>query len=1214
MLQLILGPSGSGKTTVLRRRLARRIQDVWREDALSGAGEGRRDGQGGNGRLRSILIVPEQYSFESEKALHGLCGDGPQGGRFLPGAEVLSFSRLALWIFRQLGGLAGEYLDDSGKQLLMSVALSQVEDQLEYYAKKQQNAAFVSSLLEAVEELKNAHILPEQLGELARSAPEEERGLREKSRELSLIYGTYQALLEQRYRDSLDDLARAAQLLKEESLPGGKEGLFRDTAVYIDGFKDFTGSEMQLLEQLLARSEDCTVALSCRHTSVTDPYGVFAPVERTAQRLIRTAKSYGVPVAAPLLLEGGVRFANPDLARLEAGLRDFPGEGYGPERGLPGEEAVGPSKESAPSPEPPASLSLIAAADPYEEVEAAAREMVRLVRREGWRFGEMAVIVRSMEEYRHPLETILPRYGIPCFMDQPSDAAGRPLFHLLLAGLETVRSGFDPEPALKVLKSGLAGAEVEDTALFENYCYVWSVKGEGFFQPFTHSPGGFSGVAAGLSSEEAAVLERINALRERVILPLVRLRDRLQGREEFPGRPLQEGGNAVAADGREASGPIDGAAFAAALYGWLEELDVRQALARQAGAFRRMGETALAEESEPLWNALVALLDQFATALRDIRLPLTRLSDLFRLCVSRIEVGKIPQTLDQVIAGAADRIRPDRPKGVFVLGAAEGVFPAQPTSGGIFSDADRRRLAQLGLELGNTAEEQLLNEGYFLYTALTCASHRVFVSYPMADGAGKSRRPSEIVGRLGRIFPGLRPRLPYGELEGLVNRQTAYRWLASRVREQTPAAQAVRNFLLRDPAGQADQTDYGRRLERLERPIYPSQYELRRPELARKLFGEEMRLSPTRLENYYSCPFSYFCSAGLKLSPRRRAELSPLETGSLLHWVLEQMVSRHGGRGLAALSGQQMRAEVEQALDQYLEERMGGKEDKSARFRYLYARLSATLIKLLRHLGEEFSQSEFEPYAFELPVSEEQAREGRGVAPIRLSLISGGSILLEGYVDRVDLMETGGEKYVRVVDYKSGGKTFRLSDVYYGLSLQMLVYLFSICENGTGRLAGALPAGVLYLPAQNVIPEMSREACEEEAARKNRETLKMNGLLLDNLTVVSGMEKEIAGLFIPAKLKRDGSFDAYTSVAGLAQLAQLRRHIEGLVIQMGESLRSGRIGAVPTVSGDHTPCEWCDFAAICRRGQSEPERPVERMSNREVFERLAEEESGKIPQ
>ena len=405
------------------------------------------------------------------------------------------------------------------------------------------------------------------------------------------------------------------------------------------------------------------------------------------------------------------------------------------------------------------------------------------------------------------------------------------------------------------------------------------------------------------------------------------------------------------------------------------------------------------------------------------------------------------------------------------------------------------------------------------------------------------------------------------EAAGLVNRQTAYRWLAPRMRERTPAVQAVRKFLesppletcrpadagsaeLAEQGKQAGQTDYVRRMEQLERPLYPSRYVLQRPELARRLFGEEMRLSPTRLENYYSCPFSYFCSAGLRLSPRRRAELSPLETGSLLHWVLEQMVSRHGGRGLAELSGSQMKAEVEQALDRYLEEHMGGREDKSARFRYLYDRLSATLIKLLRHLGEEFSQSAFEPYAFELPVSEELAREGKGVAPLRLSLISGGSILLEGYVDRVDLMETGGERYVRVVDYKSGGKTFRLSDVYYGLSLQMLVYLFSICENGTGRLEGALPAGVLYLPAKNVIPEMSREADREEAARKNRETLKMNGLLLDNLTVVSGMEKEIAGLFIPAKLKKDGSFDAYTSVAGLAQLAQLRRHIEGLVIQM----------------------------------------------------------------
>ena len=174
--------------------------------------------------------MPEQYSFESEKALHGLCGDGPQGGRFLPGAEVLSFSRLALWIFRQLGGLAGEYLDDSGKQLLMSVALSQVEDQLEYYAKSSRTPPLSPLCWRRWRKLKNAHILPEQLGELAQRAPEEERGLQEKSRELSLIYGTYQALLEQRYWTAWTTWPRLPSSQRGEP-PRREGGLFRDTAV-----------------------------------------------------------------------------------------------------------------------------------------------------------------------------------------------------------------------------------------------------------------------------------------------------------------------------------------------------------------------------------------------------------------------------------------------------------------------------------------------------------------------------------------------------------------------------------------------------------------------------------------------------------------------------------------------------------------------------------------------------------------------------------------------------------------------------------------------------------------------------------------------------------------------------------------------------------------------------------------------------------------------
>ena len=281
---------------------------------------------------------------------------------------------------------------------------------------------------------------------------------------------------------------------------------------------------------------------------------------------------------------------------------------------------------------------------------------------------------------------------------------------------------------------------------------------------------------------------------------------------------------------------------------------------------------------------------------------------------------------------------------------------------------------------------------------------------------------------------------------------------------------------------------------------------IRDREISRMLFGNRMRLSPSRVERYFTCPFAYFCAGGLNLQPRRKVEISPMQSGTIIHFVLQRMVSAHGGKGLGELSQEQMQQQVQQLLHEFLAERVSRAEALSKRFHYLFERLSITLTRLLMQLAREFVQSEFEPARFELPI-----RQGGEVAPLELSLPDGTRVSVEGIVDRVDLMEKDGRKYVRVVDYKSGSKAFRLDDVYYGLNLQMLIYLFSIWKNGKGELADCLPAGVLYLPAKDHIISTSREASDEQVEREHQKRYKMSGLVLEVRTPQILYGRRLAG-------------------------------------------------------------------------------------------------------
>ncbi|MDD4760798.1 MAG: PD-(D/E)XK nuclease family protein, partial [Bacteroidaceae bacterium] len=277
-----------------------------------------------------------------------------------------------------------------------------------------------------------------------------------------------------------------------------------------------------------------------------------------------------------------------------------------------------------------------------------------------------------------------------------------------------------------------------------------------------------------------------------------------------------------------------------------------------------------------------------------------------------------------------------------------------------------------------------------------------------------------------------------------------------------------------------------------------------------------------------------------------------------------------------------------------------------ARFRYLFTRLVDTLVRLLKRLGEEFAQSQFEPVAFELPI-----RMGAEHKPLELFTPDGFRIVVEGVVDRVDVMKKDGIQYVRVVDYKSGSKEFKLSDVYYGLNMQMLIYLFSLCNHfEENNHVHNIPAGVLYMPAKDKVLSADRDTDEKAAKKAQRKQMKMNGILLENHEVLSAMEADLAGIFIPAKTKKDGSFDAHSSLATLSQMGKIKGRVESLIKNLANELHKGNISAAP-VDGisRYMPCKWCDYHAICAHEEGDAVRKITEMDRSAILELMRKDEN-----
>ncbi len=805
-------------------------------------------------------------------------------------------------------------------------------------------------------------------------------------------------------------------------------------------------------------------------------------------------------------------------------------------------------------------------ADIYAELESVAAEIARLTREKNYRYRDIGLVMREPSAYARAVEAAFEAREIPYFMSVPEDVENSPLAAGLTAALNAAR-GFEASPVLLFAKSAILNLTAEEAARLENYCYCWDIRGALWQTDFTRNPRGLSR----MDDADAESLKRINEVRTRVVSPLLRL--------------------------REAIKDADGRVFATAVYALLTEINAAENLTAFVKAFDE-GQDAL-NEAARLWDAVMQILDIFGTALASRKMPSARFCELFRLALSAAGTASAPETLDQVLVGGADRIRPEKLRAVFVVGANEGVFPAPCTDSGVFSEPERRELRDAGLELSAGGLEQAALEKYFAYFALTLPSERLCVSWPRSSLKGRETLPSEIVLQLKTMFPGL-PCPPADPLGGISGASSAFETLARGFTRNDALTDVLREYFGGPAAGEIYSFALSRMALAAEKPARRIDDKL----VAKELFGSFMRLSPSRVEQYYRCPFSYFARYGLNIKKRGKVRFSGLEYGSAAHHVLEVMLRLYGGKGLCALTDKQILEEVAKIIREYLASVAGDEEMLSERFRFLYGRLCSTLTRLIRRLAAEFAQSAFEPCALEMPV-----KLGGAVEPVRFETESGVSVVVEGVVDRVDVMNKNGRRFVRVVDYKSGAKDFRLGDVLYGLNLQMLLYLFAIAENGQADLSGATPAGVLYMPSRESYLSVGREISGEDAKKELARQWRMNGLLLDDEEALRGMERELAGLFIPARAGKDGKPDASSQIAGAAEFARLGRKAERLVADMARLLSDGKIDALPVLEDGGAQCEHCDYGAVCGFEPGDAAVNVKKFGKQEFFKLLAEEEA-----
>ncbi len=1102
MLHFIIGTKQSGKTTKAHEILGQCVR----------AGE------------EALLIVPKQYTFESDKRILHLLG--PQ---LACEVEVLSFSRLVNTAMSRYGGIIKPVAKEGARVILMSLAIEALDDKLTVFAKHKNNFALIKGMLEAVDEFKRDGIDSDMLFQCAEKITD--KTLKNKINETAMIYSAYESVVSQNYFDDADVLCKMAEVL-------GKTDYFSKKTVVLDGFSDFTHGEISLIEVMLKKCKDVYITLCSNDIFDVSETSAFSFVNKTARKLRRVAEKCSVEVKMPIVTERKAEAFSKEIDYLEKNLFAHEAEAFSTENG---------------------NVSVIVSNDIYKECDAVSRIIKGFLRKGEYRCRDFAVVFRNGDVYERLMKSSFKKYGIPYFDDRRQPVENQPIVSFVRSLLQICSDGFESDNIFKLVKTGLAGLGSDEISLVENYVFAWDINGKKWLDEWNYNPQGFG---FELKDNDKELLSEINATREKIVSPLVSLKEQLNN--------------------------SNGQAITETLYACLRNNKVDEALKNYAVSLEESGLFELAVEQEQVWDILMETFDEIACVLGKKAVSIKRYLEFFELIISSKSLGKLPDGFDEVCVSSAERILTKHARVVFAVGMNTGVFPLQQPSEGLISTREKEKLRNVGAKTGFSVQSFVQKEKFLLYSSLFSATEKLFVSYVTASSGGEILTESECIKSIRNLLP-LHKEIVVSqssEEELVESENAAFELMAKTWHENTPKANALKKYF-------SDKAEYKNRLEAIMRATEQKEFRFEDKNKSLKLFGKDMFFSASQMEVYYKCPFMYFCKYGIYAKPRLKARLDPAQSGTIVHYCLENILKKYEGREFLRLSDDEIKGEIKAFLSSYLQKEMGGEADKTERFNYLYSRTEKVLRHLISRLIAEFTDSDFEMCDFELRIDGNSQ-----VKPIEIEL-DDGKVQIRGFVDRVDKLDVDGKRFIRVIDYKTGAKEFLLSDVVYGLNMQMLLYLVSITRSKEGFYKDSIPAGVLYFPA-NLKP-CNAERGDSEETRKNKiySVSKMNGMLVGDEAVISHMDKEKKGLFLPAKFDSKGTVKG--NFISLLQFQKLGEYMDNLIKEMGNCVHSGIIPAKPAIGPDHgQTCEWCDYSEVCLREKGDY-RFIESMKHDEAL-------------
>lgn len=1133
-LQFILGASGSGKSSYILDKIVKEAQQ--------------------NLKKNYYVVVPEQFTMLTQRELVAI-----QQDHGIMNIDVVSFNRLAYRIFDELGKTNMAVLEETGKSLMLRKVAQDKLDELQVLKGNVTKIGYINELKSLISEMSQYRVSPDRLGDFL-LGEKQKNAFTAKMQDVQILY--------QGFRDAIEGSYVTAEEVLEVFCDLADQSALLDSAVLVfDCFTGFTPVQNQVLERMMELVDDIyvTVTLDPRENplSYTDMQELFAMSKKTIRDLMRMADRTHFGVEEPVWLtdETKDRFVNaPALRHLQQNLFR---SGYETMEGEHIEE-----------------ICLRGVSTPRMELRYVAQEIVRLVRQEGYRYKDIAVVSGAVERYGNYVPEIFDACEIPYFLDVTRDLLMHPFLELIRSSLQVMAEDFSCPAVFRYLRCGFTGISDTDVDKLENYVLATGVRGYKRWNMRFVKP------VYGMEEEQ---LQEMNRIREQFLAPFQPLRE-VFAKKNVTVRERTE-----------------------AFYGFIVGQNVEQQLANRQKMYEQQKDMTRAGEYRQIYRMVMDLMDKMVNLLGDTCMSAEEYAKILDAGFETMQVGVIPSGYDRVMIGDLERSRLDHVKILFVIGVNDGIVPKAESRNGIITQQEREELARHDLELAPTARERIFMQRFYLYLAMSKPSHRLYLSYTAGDGAGEAARPSYLIGMVQKIFPGMEVlHLEDASLyQEFVTPENGFDFLLAGF-QRKEMEDAGQEELWQKLLVWYQQDDTYRK--RLEQVIHGAQSRYQEESIgkavAKMLYGDSVSAGVTRLEQFAACACAHFLTYGLRLRERELMTLRMADMGNIYHQALENYSRSMNEKNLNwfDITEAQQEELVQKAFDDAVAEMGCDALADTAANRYQAQRMLMVFRRTIWAVTRQIRQGKYTPAGVEMSFAFTNE-----LSSVNIALSQEEKMHLRGRIDRVDTYETEDKVYVKIVDYKSGNTGFELLSLYYGLQLQLVVYMNAAMEVIGKKHPGKeiVPAGMFYYHIQDPIVDGSTEMSDAEIDQKIFEDMKLDGMISTQPEAYQAMDTEMESRssVIPLALNKDGSVRNSEKAVDEEQFALLRDYANHVIRENGQAMYQGDTAVRPYTLDKKSSCDYCPYHSVCGydpkiRGYEMRELP--KLSGEQIFEKMEE--------